>query len=58
MKNEKTPGLDGFSVEFFKFIWTDLKFFIFRSINYGYHSGLLSVTQTQGVITCLPKPNK
>ena len=28
MKNEKSPGLDGFTVEFFKIFWTDLKFFI------------------------------
>ena len=58
MKNEKSPGLDGFTVEFFNFFWTDLKFFILRSINYGYYTGSLSVTQKQGVITCLPKPNK
>ena len=58
MKNEKRPGLDGFTVEFFKFFWTDVKVFILRSINYGYHTGSLSVTQKQGVITCLPKPNK
>ena len=58
MKNEKSPGEDEFTVEFFKFFWTDLKFFILRSINYGYHIGSLSVIQEQGVITCLPKPNK
>ena len=58
MKNEKSPVLDGFTVEFFKMFWTDLKFIILRSINYGYHTGSLSVTQKQGVITCLPKPNK
>ena len=59
MKNEKSPGLDGFTVKFFNFfVLTDLKFFILRSINYGNHTGSLSVTQKQGVITCLPKPNK
>lgn len=25
MKNNKSPGLDGFSAEFFKFLWTDLR---------------------------------
>ena len=25
MKNDKSPGLNGFTVEFFKFFWTDLK---------------------------------
>ena len=27
------------------------------SLNYGYRSGSFSVTQKQGIITCLPKPN-
>ena len=58
MKNEKSPGLDGFTVEFYKFFWVDLKYFILRSLNFGYHTGTLSVTQKQGIITCLPKPNK
>ena len=29
-----------------------------RSLNYGYRIGSLSITQKQGVITCLPNPNK
>ena len=28
MKNVKSPGLDGFTVEFFKFFWVDLGNFI------------------------------
>ena len=32
--------------------------FVLRFLNYGYVNGFLSVTQTQGIITCLPKPNK
>ena len=58
MKNLKTPGNDGFTAEFFKLFWTDLKFFILNSLNYGYRTGSLSITQKQGIITCLPKPNK
>ena len=58
MKNEKSPVLDGYTVEFFKFFWIDIGVFVLRSINYGYRTGLLSVTQKQGIITCLPKPNK
>ena len=30
LKNEKSPGPDGFSAEFFKFFWPDLKFFLLR----------------------------
>ena len=58
MKNSTSPGNDGFTAEFFKFFWVDLGKYILRSINYAYRNGLLSVTQKQGIITCLPKPNK
>ena len=49
MKNNKSPGSDGFTSEFLKFI---------GSLNYGYSLGSLSVTQKQGIITCLPKGDK
>ena len=58
MKSEKSPGLDGYTAEFYKFFWIDLGIFVLRSINYGYENGSLSVTQKQGVITCLPKQDK
>lgn len=58
MKNNKSPGSDGFSAEFFKFFYPDLKFFIVNAINEGYRSGILSVTQRQGLITCIPKGEK
>ena len=32
MKNSKTPGNDGFTAEFFKFFWIDLKMFILNSL--------------------------
>ena len=55
MKNNKNPGLDGFNVEFLKFFLIDIGRFIYRSINYGYRTGSLSATQSQGIITCIPK---
>ena len=58
MSNNKSPGLDGFPVEFFKFFWFDMGIFILNSINYGYKTGELSITQKQGIITCIPKSNK
>ena len=58
MKNNKKSGLDGYTVEFFKFFCVDLGYFIMRSLNYGYRIGSLCITQKQSVITCLPKPNK
>ena len=42
----------------FLFFWTDIRHFLVRSINCAYEVGELSVTQKQGVITCIPKGNK
>ena len=39
IKNSKTLGNDGFTVEFFKFFWIDLKMFVLNSLNYGYRTG-------------------
>ena len=58
MKNNKSPGNSGFSNEFFKFFFIDVGIFLIRSINHGFITGKLSVTQRQGVITCLPKEGK
>ena len=58
MSNNKSPGSDGFTVEFWKFFFKDLGEFLLRSINYAYESGELSVTQRLGIITLLPKGNK
>ena len=58
MKNEKSPGSDGFTCELFKLFCNNLGKFVFRSINYGYKTGQLSITQKQGIITCIPKGDK
>lgn len=58
MKNNKSPGSDGFTADFFKFFWIDVGKFVFRSVNYGYQQKKMSVTQRQGVITCIPKEGK
>ena len=58
MKNNKSPGSDGFTVEFFKFFFKDFKHFIKRSINEGYHKGTFSLTQRQGIITSFSKGDK
>ena len=58
MKNNRSPGSDGFTVEFFKFFWKDLKDFMIRAINFSYTNGELSNTQKEGLITCIPKGDK
>ena len=56
--NNKSPGSDGFPYEFFKVFWCDLKYFVFKSLNYGLKRGELSITQREGIITLVPKPGK
>ena len=58
MKNGKSPGSDGFTVDFYKFFWKDLGAFVFRSLFKGYELGHFSQFQSQGVITCIPKEGK
>ena len=58
MQSDKSPGSSGYTSEFFKFFWVDLGMFLVRSINYGFKTGKLSITQRQGVITCIPKEGK
>ena len=54
----KVRGSTGFTTEFFKFFWKDLGYFVLRSINYSFEKNELSVTQKEGIITCIPKPGK
>lgn len=58
MANNKSPGSSGFNAEFFKVFWRQIGCFVVRSINYSYQKGELSITQKQGLITCIPKENK
>ena len=41
-----------------KFFWKDIGHFLVRSINYGFRSGEMSITQKEGIITCIPKEDK
>ena len=58
MKNSKSPGIDGFTVEFYKFFWNDIKFPLVRCLNEALEYGKFSITQRQGLITCIPKEGK
>ena len=58
MKNNKSPGTDGFSSEFFKVFWKKIGIFVMRSVNHSYNIGELSLIQRQGIITLIPKENK
>jgi len=58
MKRGKSPGTDGFPMEFYIFFWSRIKHFVISSINEGYHKGKLSIDQRRGIITLIPKKGK
>ena len=55
MECNKTPGSDGLPAEFYKVFWNDIAEFFLKSINQGYRTGQLSVTQRRGIIKLIPK---
>jgi hypothetical protein len=58
MSNGKSLGLDGFTSEFYKFFWIDIQQYVIKSLYFAYENSLLSVSQKQRLITCLPKEGK
>ena len=50
MKNNKSPGSDGITTEFYKIFWNDLKSSYIKSLNYS--------LQKQGIISLLHKKDK
>ena len=57
-KNNKSPGTDGFTAEFYKFFWPELKTEMTSSFNYAFQNGSLSISQRRGIISLIPKKNK
>ena len=57
-KNNKSPGTDGFTSEFYKFYWPELKLDMTSSFNYAFQKGTLSISQRRGIISLIPKKDK
>ena len=57
-KNNKTPGNDGLTKEWYVYFWNVVKKEFMEAINYAFVHGQLSVSQRQAIITLLEKPNK
>ena len=56
--NNKTPGNDGLTIEFYNFFWPELGTLLVDSLNYAYFYGELSNSQKQAVITLIEKKDK
>ena len=58
MKNDKSPGSDGLSVNFYKTFWDLIGPIVVESLNHGFERGFLATEQSRGVISLIPKPGK
>ena len=57
-KNNVSPGSSGFTNEFYKFFWRDLKYFVLNAIEFAFENNRLSITQNLGIISIIPKGEK
>ena len=58
MKFNKTPGFDGFPIEFYTVFWSDINDMLMDSYDYSLQNELMSMYQRNGVIILLPKMDK
>ena len=58
LHNDKSPGPDGFTANFYKAFWPEIGHLVVRSFNLAFETGKLSTSQKQGLITLIPKPGK
>ena len=54
-KNDKSPGEDGFTVEFYKFFFELLGHNLVENFNEAYEANELSISQRRGIVTLIPK---
>ncbi len=58
LPNNKAPGTDGFTTDFYKFFWKDIKNLVFESFISAFAKSTLSVEQRRAILTLLPKGEK
>ena len=56
--NNKSPGSDGISVEFYKVFWDKLTKFLIDSYNYTFENDILSIEQRCAILILIPKGTK
>ena len=54
-QNDKAPGEDGFTVEFYIYFFELLGNYLIASFNEAHEKGELSISQRRGIITLTPK---
>lgn len=56
LKNNKSPGWDGLTNEFYKVFWGDIREILYQAMSESISSGTLSPSQRIGILTIIPKP--
>ena len=56
--NNKTPGSDGFTIEFYRFFWPAIGPIMVDSFNYAFENGEMSISQKRGILSLIPKKDK
>jgi len=56
--NNKSPGSDGLSIEFYKYFWNKISPFLMDSYNYSFENNILSVDQRRALLILIPKSEK
>ena len=54
-KNDKSPGNDGITSEFYKHFWGELSHIIVDGFNFSYEKGKLATSQKQAIISLIDK---
>ena len=58
MKNNKTPGQDGISVDFYKVFWTKISKIFMQLIEQVFSDGILHQSARKGILNLIPKAEK
>ena len=57
-ENNKSPGNDGLSIEFYKFFWPEIGTLLVDSLNYSHIHRELSNSQKEAVLTLIEKKDR
>ena len=58
MKNDKSPGIDGITKEFYEFFWDDIKNLLSDSVKKSFMSRELSSSQKQAAIKLIEQKDR
>ena len=58
LANNQSPGIEGFSTNFYKFFWIDLNYLLYESYLYSFEHNLLTNEQRIGISNLIPKKDK